>query len=986
MGLRDCVGSVQHPRVRPRVERGGGGAYPLSMASVNGPADLKLPPTAGGDPNGSSPLGGGPYSIARGGVINAPGSQGVGGPQTLSWNRGPDLPPVQVLLNRSATAPQNTPTTPNPAPSPLPPAVRGVRVGGEPVGGSAGAPATGTVGGAPVGGRSLGFTGSASFLGRLALGSVGAGKPLGNPTGATGGPTGGSPLGGSGSTPQTPGGTPDLPPGFASGRANGNGFGLFRAHGHHGNRGHGGHHGGHGHHGGGLGRGFAGSGSVPPAVQLGVGTPPAANGGVRSVAQGTSPGPLSSTLAAAIAAAGSSSTLGNAANVSRSFSTLPTNPAPGNRVSGELVNGSQTQASTVNGSSFAVKPNAIATTSATLPVNPPPGSRVNGESVSVNQPILTTVTRPAPAQVGSGQIPVTLHTAHPGSLAVVFHDAIRQSDSSHAVTQAFHALNSTHTLALVRSPTEGHSPAGLTGSLNRDEAVRLVTSISQAVNARQMQPEDVLRAFGLMNLNMLGADWMMFGADELMALLLMGEQQRASGLMEMLAAALLQNAGRQTNDDPNTALLQMMAAIQLASATQDPDIWARLFATQADPLQRQQFLQQLAAASAETRLAGRHDQADPLAQVIKAVAARDGSSRVEAHAPSFDQLRAELMSFLGTQPAAFFIIDGPNGKQFHSQRMEAVLQCIIQHLLRELGGRTRDLWRLKRRYSDSVELLSSLLDLIGEDEDDAHGNPRRQAHDTDDDDEADDSSTMVEVGYRYMFSVVNEAETGKTQHFMWREIEGDPTVILPARFADASPLAREMDALRSVSLRDATLSCTEPPHTDREWLQELLNPSDAAYALGAVAAGQHIMTRHWYSRMWAHDLVERTAHRKVSGMFDFQQSYRTVNNALTDMRGIVGDVPWPREPLDMRVDLVRMLANSADDWVRKQASDLLQSLTAQANQLPRGTQVDTAYASPVISEKLHTPQLRNFAIYFLSQYYFRVARESGTRSAVTLAA
>jgi hypothetical protein len=172
-------------------------------------------------------------------------------------------------------------------------------------------------------------------------------------------------------------------------------------------------------------------------------------------------------------------------------------------------------------------------------------------------------------------------------------------------------------------------------------------------------------------------------------------------------------------------------------------------------------------------------------------------------------------------------------------------------------------------------------------------------------------------------------------------------------------------------------------------LREVIQGSDGAYALGAAAVGETLLARQWTCKMWANDLATRLdARGENAAKFPFANTYRHLRANAGSVQANALEKISPRKVSDMRLDMLRMLSNSADDWARKLANDLLEKhLKARAEQ-PKAGSADTGvapvahlakprYESGEVKELIQVPDMRNAAIYFLAQYYFRLEqRES----------
>jgi hypothetical protein len=146
--------------------------------------------------------------------------------------------------------------------------------------------------------------------------------------------------------------------------------------------------------------------------------------------------------------------------------------------------------------------------------------------------------------------------------------------------------------------------------------------------------------------------------------------------------------------------------------------------------------------------------------------------------------------------------------------------------------------------------------------------------------------------------------------------------------------------------------------------------------------------------MWAHDftyrlsaeeLANHTGENAQSGdnakrTFDFgayvqQHAVPLADNdsAILNTALDAGSKPL-RSETAMRHDLLRMLENSQDRWVREQASRALQT----GLQKLKTTGESSLEAKGEVVRRLRSPVLRDCTIYFLSRYYFTL----NTRDAV----
>ena len=226
-----------------------------------------------------------------------------------------------------------------------------------------------------------------------------------------------------------------------------------------------------------------------------------------------------------------------------------------------------------------------------------------------------------------------------------------------------------------------------------------------------------------------------------------------------------------------------------------------------------------------------------------------------------------------------------------------------------------------------------------------------------------------------LFRVVPDAENDDKVSFRWEEFQADPIGHLPRQLVQPSVAHTELQRLNKYAIDTSVASANEQSYAV---LSELLVPTDAAYALGATAAGTTIMAKHWHCKMWAHDLAYRLNKGESSSLagsdlegksagdmqlkvpFDFNAF---VHEEMEDEKTVL-----PRTEIAMRHDLLRMLENSQDRWVREQA----------ASALAIGIQKLKKNANTVVESKgetvrsLRSPMLRDATIYFLSRYYFKL--------------
>jgi hypothetical protein len=642
----------------------------------------------------------------------------------------------------------------------------------------------------------------------------------------------------------------------------------------------------------------------------------------------------------------------------------------------------------------------------------------------------------------------TLYLSQPDTLRDVFSHAVRRSNGhgnnhpthqqqpSQLVANAFHQLNQQNRLAFISSPANTRGGAGPTALLNevdrtaftqmvaasmRDYSARVASGSMTHMDMQSLHPQSILAAYGLMHADQLGPDWLGHGITQLIALAQGAGPQEADIILEALALALILSSltmlGAPNGSRSELALAQTFAAMQLIGQMQDPDAFAQMF-SRLSPAERTQLLALLATLSPNAKLAGL-DKMDPIALLFKACAARNGDAQRAAGADTngtlgtllgargtlgarvdtlaTEKLRAELLHFAATQPASFYYAEAANKKAFHSGRLEAVLQLIVQQLLRELAAKAGRLSRLRCDFADSIELLSNLLDLLTQrdDEDSEHSRGQQHAEEETDSSDNDDAinffsakpqfgnaqnrtqpraGLMAEYTCQTLFRVVPDTATPAKVAFRWENFGKNAIANLPRHLAPDSVEITELQQLHDYARASAvapaapSMSAAEPSY---ELLSELLMPSDAAYALGAAAAGTTIMARHWHCKMWAHDLTYRLNADGTKAQFDFtayahQQSITNGNiNRESPAENVM---PLPRTESAMRYDLLRMLENSQDQWVREQAS---QALAAGLQKLKSNGQT-TVESKGEIVRCLRSPMMRDATIYFLSRYYFKL--------------
>jgi len=672
------------------------------------------------------------------------------------------------------------------------------------------------------------------------------------------------------------------------------------------------------------------------------------------------------------------------------------------------------------------------------------------------------------------------YLSEPEALRASFSHAVRRNGSQHSqhpihqqqpsqlLAETFNNLNRQNMLALTASPINARGPSGPTALMNeadketltrmlaasmREFSARPSAGIDARTDSRTLQPQSVLTAFGLMHADQLGPAWLAHGTSQLITLAQGAGPQEADTILEALALALLLSAlatlKSPTNVRSELPLAQTFAAMQLISQMQDPDAFAQMFSRLGSG-ERQQLLTLLASLSPNVALAGL-DELDPISLLLKAFAARSGeakpgdaqhgagfsagmgenlgtllsarsaagmSSRGDAAAT--DKLRAEMLQFVAAQPTSFYFAERANQKNFHSGRLEAVLQLIVQQLLRELAAKAGRLSKLRCDFTDSIELLSNLLDLLTQRDDEDSDDSRRDENEgLDEGEDAEPDLNIASTGFaarahfgdrlnrveprremtaeyscQTLFRVVPDQITPSKVAFRWEKLERNPLTDLPNHLAPKSPAELELKQLYKYA---STSSVVSPTHTDSdshpdtslksyELLTELLMPHDAAYALGASAAGMSIMAKHWHCKMWAHDYTYRLSAEEwakhavetppsgdtAKRTFDFGAYVQqhavpvTANDEINLDTALSAGSPPLRSEAAMRHDLLRMLENSQDRWVREQASRALQTglqklnLTGESSLQTRGEVV----------RRLRSPVLRDCTIYFLSRYYF----------------
>lgn len=654
---------------------------------------------------------------------------------------------------------------------------------------------------------------------------------------------------------------------------------------------------------------------------------------------------------------------------------------------------------------------------------------------------------------------VTLYLSQPDTLREAFSHAVRRSNGhdnhhpthqqqpSQLVANVFNQLTQQNRLALTSSPSNTRGATGPTELLNEVDRVALTRMVAASMrdysaraaagsmNHMEMQslhPQTILAAYGLMHADQLGPDWLAHGVTQLIALAQGAGPQEADVILEALALALILSSltilVAPNGSRSESALAQTFAAMQLIGQMQDPDAFAQMF-SRLGSAERLQLLTLLATLSPNAKLGGL-DKMDSIALLFKAFAARSGDARpgdaqrsgipgadangtlgtllgargamgARGDTLATERLRAELLQFVATQPASFYYAEAGNKKSFHSGRLEAVLQLIVQQLLRELAAKAGRLSRLRCDFADSIELLSTLLDLLTQrdDEDSEHSHDHQGAEEDDKDaphtDDAinplhakahfaasqkwapSNAGLTAEFACQTLFHVVPDAKTPGKIAFRWENFGKNAIADLPRQLAPGSVVVNELQQLQDYARAAAvvpalaTAAAAEPSY---ELLSELLMPTDAAYALGATAAGATIMARHWHCKMWAHDLTYRLNADGSKAPFDFAgyAHQQTIADDTMDRAAAATIAALPRAETAMRYDLLRMLENSQDRWVREQAS---QALAAGLQKLKNNDHTTVESKGEVV-RSLRSPMLRDATIYFLSRYYFKLNTES----------
>jgi hypothetical protein len=676
---------------------------------------------------------------------------------------------------------------------------------------------------------------------------------------------------------------------------------------------------------------------------------------------------------------------------------------------------------------------------------------------------------------------VTLYLSEPDTLRESFSNAVRRSNGhgnnhpthqqqpSQLVANVFNQLNQQNRLALTSSPVNSRGGSGPTELLNevdrtaftrmvaasmRDFSARAATGSINQLDSQSLHPQSVLAAFGLMHADQLGPDWLAHGTTQLITLAQGAGPQEADVILEALALALLLSAlttlGSPTNVRSELALAQTFAAMQLISQMQDPDAFAQMF-SRLGPGERQQLLTLLASLNPNVKLPGL-DELDPISLLFKAFAARSGEGRlgegqrgtgtgvgenlgtllgartahgigVRGDTVATEKLRTEMLQFVAAQPTSFYFAEKANQKNFHSARLEAVLQLIVQQLLMELAAKAGRLSKLRCDFADSIELLSNLLDLLTQrDDEDSERSRRDENEELDEDEESETEIDIAGSGFaarahfgdrlnrveprgamtaeyscQTLFRVVPDQVTPSKVAFRWEKLERSPLIDLPNHLAPKSSAEIELKQLQRYASESSVVSpanlAPDANLKSHDLLTELLVPNDAAYALGASAAGKSIMAKHWHCKMWAHDFTYRLSEEELANHqgenkrsddneskqgFDFGayvQQHGVPADDDTSLNAAHGtDLKPLRSETAMRHDLLRMLENSQDRWVREQASRALQS----GLQKLRSTGESSIEAKGEVMRRLRSPALRDCTIYFLSRYYFTL----NTRDAV----
>jgi hypothetical protein len=645
------------------------------------------------------------------------------------------------------------------------------------------------------------------------------------------------------------------------------------------------------------------------------------------------------------------------------------------------------------------------------------------------------------------------------------HHPTYQQQPSQLLAETFNNLNRQNMLALTASPVNARGPSGPTSLMNeadretftrmlaasmREYSARPSSGLDTHMDSRTLHPQSVLTAFGLMHADQLGPEWLAHGTSQLITLAQGAGPQEADTILEALALALLLSALATLRSPINVrselALAQTFAAMQLISQMQDPDAFMQMF-SRLGAADRQQLLTLLASLSPNVKLAGL-DEMDPIALLFKGIAARGGEARlgegqrgaglrgdvgenlgvllgargaagagVRGEALATEKLRAEMLYFVAAQPAGFYFAETANQKTFHSGRLEAVLQLIVQQLLAELAAKAGRLSKLRCDFADSIELLSNLLDLLTQrDDEDSEQSRQDEGEALAADEDSETGINIAGTGFaarahfgdhlrhthppremtaeyscQTLFRVVPDELIPTKIAFRWEKLARNPLVDLPTRLVPKSTADVEFKQLYNFTRASSVVSPVEANTAEslapNELLAELLVPTDAAYALGASAAGKSIMAKHWHCKMWAHDFTyrlnaeeplkrqgnsARPGNEVSTPAFNFgsyveQHSVPLAeqDNATINAENAV-KLKLLRSETAMRHDLLRMLENSQDRWVRDQASRALEN----GLQKLRATGESATEVRGEVVRRLRSPVLRDCTIYFLSRYYF----------------
>jgi hypothetical protein len=612
------------------------------------------------------------------------------------------------------------------------------------------------------------------------------------------------------------------------------------------------------------------------------------------------------------------------------------------------------------------------------------------------------------------------------------HRPTHQQSPSQNVAETFAQLNRQNMLVFTRSPSNAYGPAGPTALLNDADNATLTRMVAASMREHSMsnsvgmgyggnanfspgmgtanglQPQSLLTAYGFMHADRLGPDWLAMGIAEVVRLAQGAGPQEADTILETLATALMfaSLGSLRSPQGPNRelALAQAFAAMQLTAQMKDPGAFLQVFSRLGSTQDRMAMLTLLSNLNPQAKLAGL-DALDSMAMLLKSLAGRSAAQqgggmleglnrqsmglagmvggRADTHMT--EQLRAEMLQFVGMQPKSFYMAETPSTKQFHSQRMEAVLQLIVQQLLSELAAKAGRLARLRSDFADSIELLSNLLDLLSrrEGEHSQSDDEAEQERDEEGDEETKDQPAplrydaftaaqmrrSIEAEYycQHLFRVVPDAAHSNEVDFRWENFHANPVAELPRQLDHASPVYAELKSLGEHAKAAAIASSDVALNTPRAVLAELLMPGDPAYALGAAAAGTTIMARHWHCKMWAHDLTYRLNVGQPNQPFDFSK-WAHAESSLEAL---------PRAEPAMRLDLLRMLENSQDRWVREQASAVL---ATSLRKLSKSGGNEHEQRGETV-RALRTPMLRDATIYFLSRYYFKLKASEESQTA-----